>query len=291
MRSMTGFGNAAITENGRKVTVEIRSVNNKYLDLSIRLPREYAGFEARVRELIRKQVSRGKITVNISMEEILTVDSEIQVDLVNIRKRFKILNQIKNELNFPETITLKHLLSFPDITQSITPEVDEESIWQSVSRATEAAIASFNAMRETEGSNLSRDLVERSQMIASLTQTVEGRGKLNIRQEFDRLYQNVLALIGEQKLDRNRLEQEVAIISDRVDITEECVRMESHLDLLRKTLSSSDDAGKKITFILQEMLREANTMNSKATDIEISHAVIQIKEEIERLREQVQNIE
>jgi len=288
---MTGFGNAQITENDRKLSVEIRSVNNKYLDLSVRLPREHSGFENRIRDLVRKHVIRGKISISLNLEQNFSEETEVQLDVIRIKKRYQILNQINTELGLKEPVTLKHLLTFPDISQNVLTENDEETIWPLINKGVETALGNFTVMREAEGRNIQKDLEVRLQLIADLTASVRERGKLNIRLEFDRLYQNVLLLIGEQKLDRNRLEQEIALISDRVDITEECVRMESHLDLLKKTLSGSEDVGKKITFILQEMLREANTMNSKTTDIEVSHKVIRIKEEIERLREQAQNVE
>jgi len=168
---------------------------------------------------------------------------------------------------------------------------DETEILPIIITTLDQALDSFNKMRDAEGGHILMDMLDRNQNIADLLAFVENKGRLNVQQEFDRQLENVKKLVAQDKIDQDRLNMEIALIADRVDITEECVRMHSHINLFETTLRQEDESGKKLNFILQEMLREANTMNSKTSDIEVSHKVIKIKEEIEKLREQAQNIE
>lgn len=291
MRSMTGFGKATVSRTRFDLSVEVRSVNNRYLDISMRLPKQWSCLENRVRDAVKAQVSRGKISLNIDLREKFSEGGETSTDIAKFKHRYELLEKIKHELHLPEPITLHLLLAFQDeIAEDVTLMDDDES-WRIISEGLNQALTSLNAMREAEGRHIRTDMEQRLKLIGEWTDYAEKHGKNNMHNEFDKLLQNVLNLIGEQKIDRNRLEQEIAVISDRVDITEECVRMKSHLELLSKSLNGKEDVGKKITFILQEMLREANTMNSKTTNLEIAHRVIEMKEEIEKMREQAQNLE
>lgn len=293
MRSMTGYGKSSVVNNGIEITVEIRSVNNRYLDLNIRVPRENNSIELErfIHDKIKGVVSRGKVSVNVNISDKHSTGSFTDASLARYKQRLDFLEKLKTELNIKQTFTLEHIFAFPEIIENAETGLTEEERLSLMRPALQKALEDFLKMCETEGRYLSNDISPRLELIKKYTGFVEERGRKNIRFEFDKLLKNVFDLVDQQKIDKSRLEQEIAIISDKVDITEECVRMRSHLYLFEQTLKKQDDIGKKLIFILQEMLREANTMNSKTTDIEISHKVIQIKEEIEKLREQAQNIE
>ena len=291
MRSMTGFGKAKKSNERFELSVEIRSVNNRFLDLSIRLPKELSAFENKIREKIKADVKRGKLSVFVSLNEAASAGSEILLNQDKVKHRFEMLKKVRESLNIKEPVSLDHLLNFSDLFEFNIESVDEGEITALLYPSLEEALQQFNDMREAEGAHLIEDMEMRIKNIYELSAFVEKKGKLNVSGEFDKLLARVKNLIDEQKIDKERLEQEIAIMADRVDITEECVRMNSHIKLFKKTIENNDEAGKKLTFILQEMLRESNTMNSKTSDIEISHRVIRIKEDIEKLREQAQNLE
>lgn len=291
MRSMTGFGKAKKSNERFELSVEIRSVNNRFLDLSIRLPKELSAFENKIREKIKADVKRGKLSVFVSLNEAASAGSEILLNQDKVKHRFEMLKKVRESLHIKESVSLNHLLNFSDLFEFNIESVDEKEISALLYPSLEDALQQFNDMREAEGAHLIEDMEMRIKNIYELSAFVEKKGKLNVSGEFDKLLARVKNLIDEQKIDKERLEQEIAIMADRVDITEECVRMNSHIKLFNKTIENNDEAGKKLTFILQEMLRESNTMNSKTSDIEISHRVIRIKEDIEKLREQAQNLE
>jgi len=291
MKSMTGFGKASVSDEHHELTVEIRSVNNRYLEMAIRMPKEFAILENKVRGWIKSQVFRGKlnvfITVSISHPD--TEQSIIEPDLA--QQLYQELARIKEKLNIEQPVSLQDLLNYHALADTNGIKMELETFEAMLKPATDKALEQLNLMRGTEGNHLLEDMSFRLQLIQELTDSVSEMGGKNVQKVFDKMVQNIEDLIGAQKIDSSRLEQEIALISDKVDITEECVRMNSHLKLFNKTIKKSGEAGKKLTFILQEMLREANTMNSKNSDIEIQHQVIRIKEEIEKIREQAQNIE
>ncbi|MGD9486912.1 MAG: YicC/YloC family endoribonuclease [Calditrichaceae bacterium] len=291
MRSMTGFGRAGSRNNRFELNIEIRSVNNRYLDLNLRVPRFMALFENEIRDQIKSAVDRGKVSVFIDLREATGNDAELFFDSEKLKKRFNLLDQAKSSLGLEGSITMDHLMKFQDLFEVDFEHIDEKELKSLYRPAVKDALKQFNEMRESEGTFIYKDMVMRIASLSEFTDFVEEKGKLTVRSDFERLTSQVRELIGEQKMDESRLEQEIAIIADKVDITEECIRMKSHIKLFKETLEINSEAGKKLTFILQEMLREANTMNSKATDVQILHKVIQMKEEIEKLREQAQNIE
>lgn len=291
MRSMTGFGRAGSRNNRFELNIEVRSVNNRYLDLNLRVPRFMTQFENEIRDQIKSAVNRGKVSVFIDLREAAGNDAEYFLDNEKIKKRFKMLEQTKSLLGLAGPVTMDHLIKFQDLFDVDFEQIDEKELKSLYQPAIKDALKQFNDMRESEGDFIYKDMVMRIDSLSEFTDFVEEKGRLTVRSDFEKLLNQVKELIGEQKVDENRLEQEIAIIADKVDITEECIRMKSHINLFKETLEINNEAGKKLTFILQEMLREANTMNSKATDVRILHKVIQMKEEIEKLREQAQNIE
>ena len=291
MRSMTGYGKGMSRNDNFEVTVEIKSVNNRFLDINVRLPKELNHEEMAMRDFIKARVLRGKINVFVNIRENPQSESDLFVNWEAIKKNFNHLKAIRETLGIKEEIRLEHLLSFPDVFNPDLEELAEEQLHPLIFAALEEAMNEFLEMSRQEGANILADVNKRLQKVEDLTREIETLAPSNLQEEFDRLYRNTMNLIGEKKLDKTRLEQEIALISDRVDITEEIVRMKSHIDLFKKTLNTGGEVGKRLNFILQEMNREANTMNSKTTLLDISHRVIKIKEEVEKLREQIQNAE
>jgi uncharacterized protein (TIGR00255 family) len=291
MYSMTGYGKAKKIKGNLELSVEVKSVNSRYLDLAIRLPGNLTFLEMSVRDIVKKAIQRGKVSIFVNVKRAVNSNEETGIDQDRFRERFNLLQSLKETLKIHEEITLSHILSFPDLFEIDTDTLDPKEIQSLLESVLEEALEAFNSMRKEEGIFLLKDMRERIDIIVDRLNQIEKYSKLNVGDEFKRLLTNVENLVSERKFDRSRLEQEIAIISDRVDITEECVRMESHIKLFKETLKNEVEIGKKLNFILQEMLREANTMNSKTSNIEVSHDVIRIKEEIEKLREQTQNIE
>lgn len=288
---MTGYGKGMSRNDNFEVTVEIKSVNNRFLDINVRLPKELNHEEMAMRDFIKARVLRGKINVFVNIRENPQSESDLFVNWEAIKKNFNHLKAIRETLGIKEEIRLEHLLSFPDVFNPDLEELAEEQLHPLIFTALEEAMNEFLEMSRQEGANILADVNKRLQKVEDLTREIETLAPSNLQEEFDRLYRNTMNLIGEKKLDKTRLEQEIALISDRVDITEEIVRMKSHIDLFKKTLNTGGEVGKRLNFILQEMNREANTMNSKTTLLDISHRVIKIKEEVEKLREQIQNAE
>ena len=291
MRSMTGFGKASSQNEMYELTVELRSVNNRYLELAIRLPREFSVFENKIREIIKTRVLRGKLNIFISLNRSGSDQNISSMDSETAQKLFSALQRIATDLKLDGQVTIQDLLQFYSISDTSSIKMDDDTFLGLLEPALNEAISQINTMRDKEGSHLLEDVVKRLTIIENLSNSVAENAKINVKETFDKMVQNIKELIDTKKIDMTRLEQEIALISDKVDITEESVRMASHLKLFHQTIEKSGEVGKKLTFILQEMLREANTMNSKSAKVEIQHKVIQMKEEIEKIREQVQNIE
>ena len=288
---MTGYGKARHSNDILEVSVEVRSVNSRFLDVSIRIPNNFAVLEMPVRETLRNAVVRGKISVFIDIKRTLSHAADLSIDKEKFRERRQLLQLIIDTLHLDDEIKLSHILSFSDLFELDPEALNIDEVKHLTINTLQDALRSFNSMRDSEGENIKNDLVMRITSMEQWLNEIEEKSRYNVQMEFDRLLQNVIRLIGENKIDKTRLEQEIAIIADRVDITEECVRMRSHLQLFNETVNLNGEVGKKLNFILQEMLRETNTMNSKVTTIEIAHVLIKMKEEIEKLREQVQNLE
>ncbi len=291
MRSMTGYGKGMARNDQFEVTIEIKGVNNRFLDLSIRLPKELNAEEVYIREAIKSRVHRGKVLVFVNVEQNPESSEELFIDWPALEKRYQQLLSIRQKLNLKDEVQLEHLLQFSELLAPNLEAVAETQIKPLITEALESALNAFIEMKEQEGRNILNDVQSRLKLVEKLTTEIQNMAPENVKKEFERLHENVRSLMEEQKIDVARLEQEIAILSDRVDITEECVRLSSHIDLFKKTLNNGGDMGKRLNFILQEMHREANTINSKTTMVEIAHRVITVKEEIEKLREQVQNIE
>jgi uncharacterized protein (TIGR00255 family) len=288
---MTGYGKGVASENNLELSVEIKSVNNRYQDISIKMPKQFMIFENRVRELCKSMLIRGKVTVLIDLKETSETSGDGAVDEKKFQKIYSTMQQLKEEFNLNDTIQLQHFTAFPELFETDFSIVNEELFLKLLENSMQKALNELNLMRSKEGDFLKLDMQTRIKTIKSLNEKVFAKSKPNIQNEFNRLKRQVIDLIGEQKLDADRLEQEIAIIADKVDITEECIRLRSHLKLFEESMDRDEEVGKKLNFVLLEMLREANTINSKSTNAESLHNIIIMKEEIEKLREQIQNIE
>ncbi|RMH79011.1 MAG: YicC family protein [Calditrichaeota bacterium] len=289
--SMTGFASAKTQLNSNELSCEIRSLNSRYLEIYIKLPLMLKDMEDSLREIIREEVHRGKVHCSIYISSTEPLLQNLRVDEGTVLMYKNLLDQIRKIAGIEEPVRLSDLLEFKDIF-TFDEETHIDEVFQSALQdLVREAVARLNATRSSEGAHLRDDLEQRLETITRLVGEIHELAKDNARIEFDKLYQRLLSRIDEKKIDRNRLEMELALISDRVDISEEVVRMNSHLELFRQTLAKGSPIGKKLNFILQEMHRETNTMASKNTIFEVSRRIVAIKEEVERMREQVQNIE
>lgn len=290
--SMTGFASKQAEYNNTEITCEIRALNSRYLEISIRLPKVLSDLENSIKELIRQKITRGKIMYSLNFSSLSSELQNLKIDPDTIQIYMNLLKEMKKAAYIDAEITLDHLLSFKDIISfEEEAEIDEEFA-KFIFRVTEDALKKLDEMRSQEGDFLRKDLQSRMGNILQLTDEIAQLGKNNARTEFEKMYKRLLSFIGDEKqVDNNRFEQELAIIADKVDITEESVRLKSHIQLFEENLKEGSPVGKKLNFILQEMNRETNTISNKTTMVEISHRVVALKEEIEKIREQVQNIE
>lgn len=290
--SMTGFGRGEAADNGLNATVELKTLNSRYLDVTIRLPQRLQHKELELKEVIQKSVSRGKINVSVYMSEEETGEPSIQVDEVKVKAYVKLLNQLRESAAIDEPIDIRNLMNFGDVFTS--REEDEESVsrkWALAKLATENALVNLMKMRTQEGDQLKSDLLDRINSINSALDDIvvitDGRN-IELRKK---LHERIKSLIDDENLDTDRLEMEVVIMADKMDITEEIVRLRAHLKFFTEAIEQPEPAGRRLNFLTQEINRELNTIGSKANDSEIAHHVVKAKEMLEQIREQVQNVE
>ncbi|MBU0692846.1 YicC family protein [bacterium] len=292
IQSMTGFGRGEASRDGITITAELRTLNNRFFDFGLRAPRGLLNFESEMRELCRKNIERGKVSLILSEHRSGELFTGSRIDAEAAKRIADDLSKLSQELGLNERVNLSHLLYFPDVvTPTDSPEITELQL-QLCREATEAATVDLSRMRATEGKNLMHDMLSRTAEIqTTLGEVIKLQAGLPTR-AFDKLKERVKRMTKPEAFDEYRLEMELALIADRLDITEECVRLEGHIGAFNKTLDHpTGQVGKRLGFLLQEMNREANTISSKTSSIEISHLCVRIREEIERLREQVQNLE
>jgi len=290
--SMTGYGRGEVKRNRREIQVEIRSLNNRFLDVSLRLPRVYTAMEDEVRSLIRSELTRGRINVVVSLKEnAVAQNGESFINMEFVSDYLKQLRRLKKKFNLRGKVKLDHILSNPEIFTPETSDEPTDEMLNMLKEAVKIALKNLRRMRQSEGKALGKDLVERIQFLDKWVDDIEALSKDRISNEYNKLRERVQMLIQNTELDEGRLEQEISILASKIDVTEECIRFKSHNKLFLEFLSSDSAVGRKLNFLLQEMTREANTIGSKAYDSEIAHLVVSCKEEVEKLREQVQNIE
>ena len=291
VKSMTGYGRAVETVNGREFTVEIRSVNNRYLDCTIKLPRALSFAEDTVKQAVKNTISRGKVDVYITQRSEGAADVKVTLNTAMAAGYVEAMRQMAQEFAIREDISVSLLSRMPDVFTVEKPEVDEEQLLSDMMQVVNAALANYDAMRAKEGEALKNDLSSRGNTIRSLvSQVEEGNGQTVIDYR-TRLYNKLQEVLANTAIDESRILTEAAIFADKVAVDEETVRLRSHLEQMDSMLAAGGAMGRKLDFLLQEMNREANTIGSKCTDVRLARIVVDIKAELEKIREQTQNIE
>ncbi len=291
MNSMTGYGRAEVSRKEYRLCIELSSVNGRYLECIFRMPRTLIGLEAKIRELIGKNISRGKVTVVVNLEESPVVAAEALIDFRVAGGYYNQLLKLKKKLNLPGRIEIGHVVAYPDLLAGNNERLSEIKIWPDLENLITRAVNDLYKMRVAEGRNLKRDINQRLKHAAGLVRSIEKQSPKNVIAYRQRLIKRIHEWSNGLELDPGRVAEEVTIYADRSDLTEECIRLRSHLDMFGATMKSGGETGKRLNFILQEMGREANTISSKALSGTTSTRAIELKEEIEKLREQIQNIE
>jgi len=291
IRSMTGYGSAELERSGQRLTAEIRSVNHRFCEVSMRGPKVALAFEDQVRQLIQDRFSRGKFNLTITWVGAGDQGEVLKLNEAVAKRYVDLMSQLKTRFNLAGEVEISTVASLPDLfTWEHTAMSDEES-WSLVRDVVEKSCNNMNLMKDREGAALTRDFEQRLAAVRKQLEMVSARAPLRPQEAKDRMVARIKPLLDDIEMDPIRIAQEVALLADRLDCTEECVRLAAHLDQFRHMIESPELAGRKLNFLLQEMNREANTIGSKANDVEIGHSVIIMKEEIERIREQVQNVE
>ena len=288
---MTGYGRAVQTIDGREITVELRSVNNRYLDCTVKLPRMFSFAEDSVKGRVKAAVSRGKVDVYIGVNTAQAADVQVAVNRPVLEGYLAALRQIGAEYGVRDDVTVMSLARLPDVFSVEKTEEDEQKLTQDILSVADEAIARYNAMRETEGAALEADLRSRAQTIMERVAIVEQRSPETVAEYRERLYRKMQEVLQSTAIDEGRILQEAAIYADRIAVDEETVRLRSHLAQLGDMLTRGGAIGRKLDFLLQELNRETNTIGSKCNDLELSNVVVEMKAELEKIREQTQNIE
>ena len=291
VKSMTGYGRAEQSLNGRTITVELRSVNNRYLDCSIRIPRLYLFAEDGLKSQVQSSISRGKVDVFVTMDSAGAAGVKVSINRPGADGYCAALRELAQSYGLSDDISVSLLSRFPDVLLVEKEEEDAEQVAQDISAVMEQALSDFDRMRSREGQKLSDDILTRADTIERLVTLVEERSPQTVEEYRARLEAKMNEVLANTQLDPARILTEAAIFADKVAVDEETVRLRSHLGQLRHMLAQGGATGRKLDFLIQEFNREANTIGSKCSDIEIARYVVDIKAEIEKIREQVQNIE
>ncbi len=291
IRSMTGYGRARETVNGRDITVEVRSVNNRYLDCAVKMPRAYLFAEDAVKSLIQRAAARGKVDVFISVDAAGANEIVVSVDQPLAAAYLEAVRSIGGALGLDAGVSALQIARLPDVLTLSKAEEDVESLTGDLCAVLEEALAAYTRMRETEGARLAADILGRLDTIEALVAKVEVRSPQTVAEYRAKLLERMQEVLESASIDESRILTEAALFADKVAVDEETVRLRSHLGQLREMLQSSGSIGRKLDFLIQEVNRECNTIGSKASDIEIARYVVDLKAEVEKIREQVQNIE
>ncbi len=291
VKSMTGFGRACKEVDGYVITVELKSVNHRYFDFSSRCPRQYGFIDDKIKSFVNSKVARGKIDCYVGIEALNTESADVVVNNTLASAYVKALKEISTNYDLKEDFGASTVARFPDVLIVKKADEDEDKIWQLVKTVAEEAIDKFTQMRCVEGKKMYDDVYSRSQFILDTVSFIEERSPQTVKEYNDKLVERVHELLGDVTLDESRILQEVAIYADKVAVAEETVRLRSHIAQLREFISSDEPVGRKLDFLVQEINRETNTIGSKCNDVEIAKKVVEVKAEIEKIREQIQNIE
>ena len=291
IKSMTGYGSAKGQTGGLEITVELKSVNNRYLDTSVRLPRSFLFAEDAVKSAVQAHISRGKVDVFVSIDTSLADDMTVKVNEPLLKGYIEAIRHISEEYSLANDLTALSVSRFPDVLSVEKKDLDAEAISAALCEVTERALCDFDAMRLREGEKLTDDVLSRLETIDALVSTVERESPKTVAEYRSRLEQKMAEVLGTAGIDESRILAEAALFADHIAVDEETVRLRSHMAQLRTMINGNSPTGRKIDFLIQEFNREANTIGSKCQNSDIAHVVVDLKSEIEKIREQIQNIE
>ena len=291
IKSMTGFGRCEVAENNRKFTVEMKSVNHRYLYVNIMMPKKLNFFESAIRTELKKYISRGKVDIFITYEDFSESNTTVRYNREVAAEYLKYLDQMAEEFQLDNDVRVSTLSKYPEVFTMEEQTMDEEELWKELQKAVAGAAEGFVQTRIVEGENLKEDLIGKLDGMLQLTDFISERSPQILAEYHEKLTDKVRELLEDVQIDESRLLTEVAIMADRICVDEELVRLRSHIETTKKTLTEGGSIGRKLDFIAQEMNREANTILSKANDLQVSNCAIELKTEIEKVREQIQNIE
>lgn len=291
LKSMTGYGRCETVTEGKKILVEIKSVNHRFSDYNIKVPRHLGFLEDKARQYASKKVTRGKIDIYVAVENYDEADHDIMLNTELAKNYIEVLQELRDKFGLKDDISVSSVARYNDIFKTERREDDQDKMWELVQSVMSEAMDAFIAMREREGERIEKDLRERIAYMSDLARQVDERSPQTVAEYRDKLYTKIKELLEDRDIDEARILTEVAIFADKVAVNEETVRLSSHFDEFYQILDSGEPAGRKLDFLIQEINREVNTIGSKASDIEIAKIVVTLKGEIEKLREQIQNIE
>ena len=289
--SMTGFGRGTAVLNGREITVELRSVNSRYFEYSSRIPRTCSSLDSRLKKQLNQRISRGKVELSMTVQNVDAADTVVAVNMELARSYQQAMRDLSEQLGVKNDVSTAVLTRFPDVLTTRHADVDEEQLWQDVSAVTAQALDRFVEMRAAEGAKMKADVESRLVFLEQCVGKVESLSAGRVENYTNRLYEKLKVILEDRNIDDARVLTEAAIFGDKTAVDEETVRLRSHITSMKETLSEGGPVGRKLDFIAQEMNREANTILSKANNIEISDVGINLKTGIEKIREQIQNIE
>lgn len=291
LKSMTGYGRSQQTVGGRDILVEIKSVNHRYFEFSARTPRAYGYLDDKLKTLINAAISRGKVEVNVSVFTVEGKDAEVAINLELARGYVEALRSLKEELSLTDDLSLSAVARFTDLFQVKKTVEDEEAIWSEVRQVAQDALGRFISMRTLEGERMLADVSGRLNAIEESVAAVEAQSPKTLAAYRERLYEKLQEVLEGKNVDEQRVLTEVAVFADKIAVDEETVRLRSHIRQFHLLLASAEPVGRKLDFLIQEMNREVNTIGSKCQDVEVTNVVLSMKAELEKIREQIQNIE
>ena len=291
IRSMTGYGRARLTLHGRDITVEIKSVNSRYFEYSSRMPRGYSFLEDKLKKLVNGKIARGKAELNLTIVNVEAPDTVITPNVELARQYKAAMDEMARQLGMRNDVTLSGLCRFPDMFSAVHAEADEAELWQDVQAVAAAALENFVAMRAAEGAKLREDVLARLCTLEKDVGVIEQTSAARVQKYTDKLYARLKELLDGRDIDDARILTEAAIFADKTAVDEETVRLRSHIRQYRDILALSEPVGRKLDFLTQELNRETNTIGSKCNELDITRVVVEVKGEIEKIREQIQNLE
>lgn len=291
VKSMTGYGRAQCDTPEAYITVDMKSVNHRYFELSVRLPRQFNFLEDKVKNYLKDRVSRGKIECNIYIETLGLDNVKVAVNHSLAKAYYDALKEVSDTYDVPNTLSASQLAHYNDVLSIHKEEADEDALWAILLPVLEEATANFIAMREKEGIKMKEDICGRADTILEYVAFIEQRSPETVKEYNEKMKTRISELLGDAKVDEQRLLTEAAVYADKVAVDEETVRLHSHIEQLKEMFNEEEPIGRKMDFLVQEINRETNTIGSKASDLEITSRVLNIKGEVEKIREQIQNIE